>query len=188
VATEVAESPGPSAIRRAGAALVAGGLLMATGVVLIEVFDRRDEPGRVDLGLTLVAVGSLLLLVGVALIQRRHRSRSRVLGWTAFALLAVGLLFGGQVARDYLILGMPFAVTGAALFGIAIVRARVLPGLPGWLLAAGIPVSGVILLATFDASESYLPAVVYGVVFPLPFVLLGAELWRQPQAASTTSP
>jgi hypothetical protein len=113
---------------------------MATGVVLIEVFDRRDEPGRVDLGLTLVAVGSLLLLVGVAVIQRRHRNRSRLLGWTAIGLLFVGLLFGGQVARDYLILGMPLAVAGAALFGVAIVRAGVLPGLPGWLLAAGIPI------------------------------------------------
>jgi hypothetical protein len=53
-----------------------------------------------------------LLLVGVAVIQRRHRNRSRVLGWTAIALLAVGLLFGGQVARDHLILGMPLAVAG----------------------------------------------------------------------------
>jgi len=181
MATDLGGTPGPATIRRAGVAVVVGGLLMAAGVVLIEVFDRRDEAERVDLGFTLVILGSLVLLGGVAAVQRLHRERSRLLGWTALGLLALGLLFGGQVARDYLIVGMPVAVAGAALFGLAIVRAAVLPALPGWILAAGMPLVGALLLTTFDASESYVPAVVYGVVFPLPFILLGAALWWHPQ-------
>lgn len=92
-----------------------------------------------------------------------------------------GCCSAASLRADYLIVGAPLAVSGAALFGAAVVRGRVLPWVPGWLLAVGIPIAGVIMLATFDASESYLPAVAYGVFFPLPFVLLGAELWRRPR-------
>lgn len=162
---------------------VLGPLTLVAAESPILGLDENDYTG-------LLAVAALLLLISLVGLHVQHSGRFRWLGWTGsaisflgLALLATGtavqawinLLRGGYLA----LLGSFVLGLGLMLFGIATIRAKVLPG---WLRAAPLllgilsPMQYIFIgIASLIFGDG--PGLVLWVLFGLGWASLGHALW-----------
>ena len=178
-------------IRWSGLASVLGGMLWAVlgPLTLFAAESPILGLGEIDF-IRLLAAPLLLLLIGFLGVHRQHIGRFRWLGWTGFvvAFLGLTLLLIGTVIQAWInilrggylaLLGSFVLGLGLVLFGIATIRAKVLPG---WLRAVPL------LLGVVSPTQYFfiglgslifgeLPGLVLWGLFGLGWVLLGYALW-----------
>src|SRR5262245_41850224 len=143
----------PDHIRRAGlAGITAGALYCLLGVILL--FEPRSG-GWFYLVYSLFAGAVLLTRVTLRGLHASHRGRDRRLGRVGFSISSVGLsllavtavlrvVTGREVLDPIFALGFLLAGLGYLLFGVAALKARVLPRWSAFLPLAG--VVGAVLL------------------------------------------
>lgn len=174
--------PSSAIVRWGSVGLVLGGatwfllgVLAATGVL-------RAVPGREDVVLFVLAL--LLTAVGLVGLHALQKGSDGLLGrvglYIALAAVAARILgavvfLAGSSALEWIsspgVVGM---VVGFALYGVAILRAGVLPRWYGLALMVAIPVS--------------LPLSVYGTaLFGLILLVLGCVLWLRTNSAGRPS-
>lgn len=155
-----------------GLAWFALGLLAAIGLL-------QAIPGREDVGLFIVALLlSTVGLVGLHALQRNSYGRLGRVGLyialvavAARVLGAVVFLMGSSALEWISLPGTLAMLVGFVLYGVATLRARVLPRMYGLALAVSMPVS--------------LPLSVYGtMLFGLILTVLSYALWSRRDAAT----
>jgi hypothetical protein len=189
-------------LRRWGAVLLAGGLLL-TAAYLIYPTSAHDALIRPAAGLGLVGV--LLALPGLVAFQVAQSARARVPGWIGTVLLVLGIamlelphlvkgLFDPSSLYDLdayhastfgqmEFYGIVTLALGMIVLAVATWRSGFYPRAACWLLVANIVVSALSSSVTAVADAVHQPAPSYFLMG-----LLGLVMWRTAEHQDTISP
>lgn len=118
---------------------VIGALCLSAAAVAQEIIERSDADNLWGLSFALLVIGTPLFLLTVIAAHVRQEALVPWLSRIASLVVLLGLLLGGEFARGYTFLGLPLAVLGAVLFGLAAFRAEIFPPQPPWLLMIAVP-------------------------------------------------
>jgi hypothetical protein len=138
--------------------IVAAIMILAAGIGLVIHIQRRGQLGRLGVA------GVCSCVVGVALLVAAGFVPATVFGR------------GIDAVPFFVIPGVALLAIGALLVAVVVIRSRVLPRWAGYSLLI---CAGMLLLANEQTA-----AVLFAVPFGIAWILVGAALWRDRNAAS----
>jgi hypothetical protein len=174
-----------TATRRAGLAAIASPLLLLAGVLVARAEEWTTASWTSNwyvAGNSFILAALVLLLVGMVGIRARHGGALGTLGLVGFILVGLGtFVVLAQFSWALLLWLVPIGI-GCALFGVAIIRARLLSRAAAALYGSGLLITTMLVLsqqfAGQDANETPLwPYGLIGIVlFGIGLTWLGWQL------------
>lgn len=138
-------TPGRSAAGRAAVLAFAGGTIgfgvAAAWAVLDKDFTGTRELIPYQIGFAARLAAAVLLISGISTLHRIQRLWTGTTGQVGYVVTLAGLVVFAVLFSSFWVLGWLGFHLGASVFGIGVLRARILSRPAGWVLAGGTPLA-----------------------------------------------